>query len=119
MDDRPEPSRRGSPRYPTRYPVDGASLDPPAEFRGILCDLSVNGCQLHLDRRIPPGTAIEARCNIEGLGLRIRGEVVWGEAVTGGFLHGVVITGPASEEDALFHRLYIERRARRRHEGAG
>lgn len=83
------------------------------EIQGILRDLSAGGCALHADSRIPPGTLIEARCDIIGIGLRICGEVVWAEATAGGFLHGVVFTGFASEEDALFHRLYVERLARR------
>ncbi|MBI4573178.1 MAG: PilZ domain-containing protein [candidate division NC10 bacterium] len=81
------------PRYSTRHRVEGVSLDPRIEFRGILCDLSAEGCGLHLDTRIPPGTAIEARCDIGGVGLRIRGEVRWAEAATGGTFHGVVLTG--------------------------
>jgi len=106
------PERRRLPRYSTRHRVEGESLDPRIEFRGILCDLSAEGCELHVDTRIPPGTAIEARCDIRGLGLRIRGEVRWAEAATGGTVHGVVLTGFASEEDALFHRQYVGRLGR-------
>lgn len=104
--------RRSVPRYPTRHRVEGVAVDPQIGFRGILCDLSAGGCNLHLDTRMPPGTVIEARCDISGIGLRIRGKVVWAEAAIGGVLHGVLLTGPTSEGDALFHRLYVSRLAR-------
>jgi hypothetical protein len=91
--------------------VEGASLDGRLEAQGVLRDLSAGGCGLHLDRHIPPGTKIEVRCDISGLGLKIRGQVVWTEAAAGGVLHGVVLTGFASEEDALFHGLYLKRLA--------
>lgn len=68
----------------------------------------MEGCQSNLDTRAPPGTAIEARCDISGVGLGIRGEVVWAESTAGGVLHGVAVTGHASPEDALFYRLYVK-----------
>jgi len=116
--DSPGPNRQREPRYPTRHRVEGASLDGRLETQGVLRDLSAGGCALHLDRHIPPGTKIEAVCDISGLGLKIRGEVVWAEAAAEGVLHGVVLTGFASEEDALFHGLYVKRLARQPREGA-
>ena len=111
--DRPGTDRRRDLRYFARLRVEGVSPDGRLETRGILRDLSAGGCVLHLDRHIPRGTAIEVRCDISGIGLAIRGTVVWSEAAAGGVLHGVVVTGFASEADALFHRLYVERLARR------
>jgi predicted ThiF/HesA family dinucleotide-utilizing enzyme len=61
---------------------------------------------------MPPGTQIEVLCDIIGLGLRLRGEVVWSEVAAGGVLHGVVVNGFASEQDALIHRLHVARLAR-------
>ena len=110
--------RRREPRYPTRHRVEGTSQDGRLETRGILRDLSAGGCALHLDRHIPRGTKIEAVCDIGGLGLRLRGEVVWTEAAAGGVLHGVACTGGVSEADALFHDLYIKRLARQTRERA-
>jgi hypothetical protein len=110
--DRPRTDRRRDPRYPARLRVEGASPDGRLETRGILRDLSAGGCLLHLDRHIPPGTAIKVRCDISGIRLAICGTVVWSEAAAGGVLHGVVVTGFASEQDALFHRLYVGRLAR-------
>ena len=110
--DSPGPDRRREARYPTRHRVEGVSLDGRLETGGVLRDLSSGGCALHLDRHIPPGTQIEVLCDINGLGLRLRGEVVWSEAAAGGVLHGVVVTGFASEQDALIHRLYVARLAR-------
>ena len=110
--DRPRPDRRRDPRYPARLRVEGVSPDGRLETRGILRNLSLGGCLLHLDRHIPPGTTIEVRCDISGIRLAICGTVVWSEAAAGGVLHGVVVTGFASEQDALFHRLYAGRLAR-------
>jgi len=106
------PDRRREPRYPTRHRVEGESLDRRIGVRGILRDLSVGGCCLNLDRRIPLRTPIEIRCDISGLGLRIRGKVVWVEETGTGVFHGITLTGYVSEEDALFHRLYVGRLAR-------
>ncbi len=104
--------RRVAPRYPTRHQVDGASLDHRLRFRGILHNLSATGCGLHLDRPLPLETPIEFRCNISGIGLAVRGRTVWTAAALGGILHGVAVTGYVSEEDALFHRLYLGHLAR-------
>ena len=105
--------RRRLPRHLTRHQVEGASLDPPISFRGLLRDLSAAGCNLCLDARIPPGVMVEAVCNVSGLGLRLYGAVVWIEETPAGILHGVGLTGFPSNEDALFHRLYVGRLARR------
>jgi hypothetical protein len=112
--DRPGTDRRRDLRYPTRLRIEGVSPDGRLETRGILRDLSAGGCALHLDRHIPPGTAIEVRFDISGIGLAILATVVWSEAAAGGVLHGVVVTAFASEADALFHQLYLGRLARRR-----
>jgi hypothetical protein len=98
--------------------VEGKALDRRLGVRGNLRDLSVGGCCLNLEQRLPPGTLIEIRCDINGIGLRIRGRVVWAEAMAAGAFHGIALTGYESEEDALFHRLYIERLGRRQAEGA-
>lgn len=79
------------------------------ETRGILCDLSARGRGLHLDGDIPPGTIIEVRCDVSGIGLKLRGKVVWAKPVAVGVLHGVGFTDPVSEEDALFLPLYVAR----------
>lgn len=105
---------RRLPRYATRHPVEGASLDGRVQFRGTLRELSAEGCQLQLDWEVPPGTSIQARCDISGIALRFRGETVWAKATSHGVFHGVQVTGFASEADALFHRLYVGRLARRR-----
>ena len=104
--------RRREPRYRTRHRVEGESQDRQNGIQGTLRDLSMGGCCLTLDRRIPTGTAIEIRCDIEGIGLRIRGKVVWAEETGTGVFHGIALTGYVSEEDALFHRLYVGRLAR-------
>jgi hypothetical protein len=104
--------QRRFPRFPTQHPVEGTTGDRRLGFRGILWDLSQEGCRFQLDSLLPRGTRLEARCNISGLALRLRGETVWGKATAGGFLHGVAIAGFASEADAVFHRLYIDRLAR-------
>jgi hypothetical protein len=56
---------------------------------------------------------IDARCDINGVGLRFRGKVVWAEQTGSGALQGVALADFPSEEDALFHRLYVGRLARR------
>ncbi len=104
--------RRRLPRYPTRHWFEGESLNPPRSIRGILCDLSADGFRLHLDVTIPPSTPIETKCNISGIGLQLRGKVVWTDQTGQGILHGIMLTGFGSDEDALFHRLYIRRLAR-------
>ncbi len=104
--------RRRLPRYVTRHRVDGVSVSPPLAFRGVLYDLSGSGCCLFLDTLVPPESLIEARCNLHGLGLRLRGVVVWAERLAGGVLHGVMLTGFGSKEDTLLHRLYVGRLGR-------
>jgi hypothetical protein len=111
--DRTYQDRRDTPRYPTQHPVAGESADRRIGVQGVLRDLSAGGCRLDLDTRIPPGTMVEARSNIHGIGLRIRGEVVWAQETPAGVLHGLTLAGYGSEEDALFHRLYVGRLARR------
>jgi len=101
--------RRRAPRYPVRYPLDGSSGDRRTGFRGTLCNLSAEGCGLHLDRPLPPGTSLEFRCDINGIGLGLSGQVVWSRAALGGILHGVALTGHHSDQDALFHRLLLGR----------
>ncbi len=108
-----DPERRQSSRYPTRHQVEGASLDRRISFRGILHNLSATGCGLHLDRPLPVDTSIEFRCNVNGIGLAVRGRTVWTAAALGGILHGVLVTGYGSDQDALFHRLYLNHLARR------
>jgi len=105
--------RRRAPRYPTRHRVQGESLDGQFSIRGILDDLSAHGCALHLNTYVPPGTMIDARCDINGVGLRFRGKVVWAERTGSGALQGVALGDFPSEADALFHRLYVGRLARR------
>lgn len=112
-------NRRREPRFRAQHRVEGEVPDGEVEIQGRLRDLSVGGCCLTLDRRIPLGTSIDIRCNISGIGLRIRGEVVWAEETTAGVLHGVALTGFDSDEDALFHRLYLQRLSRHQAEGAG
>lgn len=106
------PKRRQFARYSTRHRVEGESLDSGIAFQGTLQDFSVAGCCLHVDRPLPPGTRIELRCDISGLGLRIRGRVVWAEETAAGVSHGIALTGHESDQDALFHRLYLGRLAR-------
>jgi hypothetical protein len=105
--------RRRSPRFSTDHAIEGASQDQQIGFRGTLCDLSAEGCRLRLDTHIPRGTPIQVRCDISGIGLQIYGEIVWAKPTTGGTLHGVLVTGFPSEEDAQFQRLYVRRLARR------
>jgi|GEM_PF-1105208 hypothetical protein len=105
------PERRQFPRYPTRHRVEAEPLDGGIAFRGTLQDLSAAGCCLRLDRPVSLGTQIELRCDIGGLGLRIRGRVVWAEETAAGVFHGIALAGYESEEDALFHRLYLGRLA--------
>ena len=105
--------RRQSPRYSIRHQVEGTSQDRRIGFRGILHNLSATGCGLHLDRPLPLGSSIEFRCNINGIGLAVRGSTVWATAALGGILHGVAVTGYGSDQDALFHRLYLNHLARR------
>lgn len=105
--------RRRSPRYPTQHPVEGSSRDRRIEFRGTLHSLSADGCGLHLDRPVPLGTPLELRCNISGIGLAVQGHPVWSRAALGGIRHGVVLTGYASDQDHLFHRVYLGLLARR------
>jgi len=119
MADSSGPGRRRFPRYPTRHRVEGEALDGGAVFRGTLQDLSAAGCCLRLDRHLPLGTQIELRCDIGGLGLRISGRVVWAEETAAGVFHGIALAGPESEEDALFHRLYVERLGRKRNAEVG
>ena len=107
-----DPERRQSPRYPIRHQVEGASLDHRIRFRGILHNISATGCGLHLDRPLPLDTSIEFRCNINGIGLAVRGRTVWSTAALGGILHGVIVIGYGSDQDALFHRLYLNHLAR-------
>ena len=110
----PAAERRGSPRFSTDHSIDGASLSQQQiDFRGTLCELSEAGCRLYLDTQVPPGSAIQARCDISGIGLQICGEIVWVKATTSGILHGVHVTGFASEEDAQFQRIYLRRLAGR------
>ncbi len=106
-------NRRRFPRFSVQHPVDGCTRVERLPFRGTLRDLSQEGCRLQLDGSLPPGTPIEVRCNIGGVGLRLHGETVWVDA-PGGSVHGVSITGFASGADALFHRLYLDRLARQR-----
>ncbi len=110
--DQSDLDRRREARYRTRHWVDGESLDREIDIQGILHDLSVGGCCLNPDQPIPLRTPIEVRCDISGIGLRIRGEVVWAEETGTGVYHGIALTGYESEEDAPFHRLYIQRLAR-------
>ncbi len=112
MVNQPGAERRGSPRFSTSHAIEGASLGlQPIDFRGTLRDLSAAGCLLHLDAHVPEGTTIQVRCDISGIGLQICGEIVWTKATTGGILHGVLVTGFPSEEDARFQRLYLRRLA--------
>jgi hypothetical protein len=104
--------RRRWPRYPTRHRVQEESLDGQISVRGILDDLSASGCALRLNTFVPPGTMIEAQCDVSGIGLRVYGKVVWAEQTGTGVLQGVTFAEFASEEDALFHRLYVSRLAR-------
>jgi len=113
MMEQADPDRRRSLRYAIRHQVEGASQDRRIGFRGILHNLSASGCGLHLDRPLPLGTSIEFRCNINGIGLAVRGRTVWTAAALGGILHGVVVSGYGSDQDALFHRLYLNHLARR------
>ncbi len=108
-----EVERRRSPRYSTDHAIEGASRDQQIDFRGTLCDLSAEGCRLHLDTHVPPGTPIQVRCDISGICLQICGEIVWTRPAAGGILHGVLVTGFPSEEDAEFQGLYVRRLADR------
>ncbi|MBI4537753.1 MAG: PilZ domain-containing protein [candidate division NC10 bacterium] len=113
MTESTDPDRRRSPRFAIRHPVEGTSQDGRIGFRGILHSLSATGCGLHLDRPLSVGAPIEFRCNVNGIGLAIRGRTVWTTAALGGILHGVDVTGFASDQDALFHRLYLNLLSRR------
>jgi hypothetical protein len=112
MDEGSSLRQRRFARFHTQHPVEGTTRDRCLSFRGSLWDLSQEGCRFQFDSLLPQGTALEARCNISGLALRLEEETVWGEAMAGGFLHGVAITGFTSEADAVFHRLYIDHLAR-------
>ena len=104
--------RRRSPRYPIRLRVQEETLDGRISARGVLGDLSETGCALHLNSYIPPGTMIEAKYDVNGIALRVTGKVVWAEETGRGVFQGISFAEFASEEDALFHRLYIKRLAR-------
>lgn len=116
--DSPGPDHRREARYPTRHRVEGEPLDGGVAFRGTLQDLSAAGCCLRLDGHVSLGTQIELRCDISGLGLRISGRVVWAEETAAGVFHGIALAGYESDEDALFHRLYVGRLARRQRRSA-
>ncbi len=105
--------RRLAPRYPAEHEAEGTSPNGGIKFRGLLHDLSATGCQLLLDTRLPPGDTIELQCDIAGIGVWLRGEVVWSSPTGQGFNHGVVLTGFGSQGDSLFYRLYIRRIASR------
>ncbi len=114
MADRPEAERRNSPRFSTSHPIEGGLLgQQEIQFRGTLCDMSLSGCRLRLDRHIPQGTPIQAFCDINGIGLQIRGKIVWAKPADGWTLHGVLVTGFPSDEDTQFQRLYLRRLAAR------
>jgi hypothetical protein len=113
MTERADVDRRGSVRYAIRHPVEGSSQDRRIAFRGVIHNLSATGCGLHLDRPLPVGAAIKFRCDINGIGLVVRGRTVWTAPALGGILHGVAVTGHASDHDALFHTLCLNRLARR------
>ncbi len=112
MGSQPAAERRGSPRFSISHTIEGASLGQRRiDFRGTLCDLSEGGCQLHLDTQVPQGSAIQARCDISGIGLELCGEIVWVKATADGVLHGVHVTGFPSAEDGQFQRVYLRRLA--------
>lgn len=111
MSREPSVERRESPRYLARHPVQGTTPDG-RQFQGYVCDMSMRGIRLQLGVQLLPNTPVTARCNIGGIGLRMRGQIVWAKPVGGGTLHGVAVTGFASDEDALFHRLYLARLSR-------
>ncbi len=75
--------------------------------------MSLSGCRLRLDRHIAQGTPIQAFCDINGIGLQIRGRIIWVKLADGSTLHGVLVTGFPSDEDAQFQRLYLRRLAGR------
>lgn len=104
--------RRRIPRYPTHHPGEATSPDHPTVIQGTLCDLSVGGCRLRLEKRIPPGKVIEARCDIGGIALRLHGEVVWTQQTGEEVFHGLVLAGFPSEDDARFCLVYVTHLAR-------
>ncbi len=103
---------RRFPRFLTRSLVQVTPRGERRSLSGVLCDLSEEGCGLRLDEYLGPGTPLEIRCNISGLALCLRGDIVWSDAL-GGLFHGVAITGFASKADALFHSQYLNRLARK------
>ncbi len=98
---------RRFPRFLLRHRVQVRTREGGLCLPGYLCDLSQEGCRLRLDGELAPGVPIEAHCDIRGQILDLRGETVWSEGPPGG-VHGVAITGFASEVDAFFHRLYVK-----------
>jgi len=106
--------RRFAPRYPASHLAEGSSPDGQIKFQGLLRDFSATGCRLRLDSPLPLRTAIEVQCDIAGVGLWLRGEVVWATSTADGVHHGIVLTGFGSQGDALFYRLFIRRLAARR-----
>lgn len=111
--------RRASPRYTTQHRVQGAAGSAGEAFQGVMCDLSAGGCSLHLEAPLPKDSAVEATCDIHGLGLRLRGKVVWSESTTGGYLIGLQFTGRPSEQDLLFQEIVLRRLARQAGESPG
>ena len=111
MSREPSVERRQSPRYFARHRVAGTTPDG-RQFEGYVCDLSARGIRLQLGVQLLPNTPVTALCDIGGIGLRMRGQIVWAKPVGGGVLHGVAVTGFASDEDALFHQVYLARLSR-------
>jgi hypothetical protein len=107
MTDPSNSNRRRSPRYIVRHQVEGTSRNSHTGFRGLVHNLSAEGCGLHLDRPLPLDVPLEFRCNINGIALAVRGKAVWARAALGGILHGISLTGYASDQDALFHKVYL------------
>jgi hypothetical protein len=104
-----ETERRLAPRYPAQHEAEGASPGGRITFRGLLHDLSATGCQLLLGTHLPRGTAVEFQCDIAGIGVWLRGKIVWSNPAVKGTFHGVRLTGFGSQGDALFYRLHIRR----------
>lgn len=104
---KPESEHRRYPRIPARYAVLVRCIDPPVEGFARTSDLSIGGCGVLTEERIPAHTTVELLITVEHQIVRVTGRTVYSHVRPGGLCEiGVEFLDVAYEDVELIEQIF-------------
>ncbi len=106
----PETEHRRYPRIPARYAVLVRCIDPPVEGFARTSDLSIGGCGVLTEERIPAHAAVELLITIDHQIVRVTGRSVYSRPRSDGRHEiGIEFLDVAYEDVELIEKIFVSK----------